>query len=54
MRRNPRRWWEMVKKLGMTGASERWRKYFEKLLNDGGRLGVQEDVRVRKQVMGMS
>ena len=66
MMRNPRRWWKMVRKLGMTGGRERsdigkvydeagvvrqgkeavevWRKYFEKILNDGCRLGVQDEV----------
>ena len=66
MMRNPRRWWKMVRKLGMTGGRERsgtgkvydeigvvrqgnkavevWRKYFEEILNDGGRLGVQDQV----------
>ena len=70
MMRNPRRWWKMVKKLGMTGGRERsdigkvydevgvvrqgkeavevWRKYFEKVLNDGGRLGAQDEVESEK------
>ena len=63
MMRNPRRWWKMVKKLGMTAGRERsdigkvydeigvvkqgkeavevWNKYFEEVLNDGGRLGCR-------------
>jgi len=66
MMRNPRRWWKMVKKLGMTGGRERsdigkvydevgvvrqgkeavevWRKYFEKVLNDGGSLEAYDEV----------
>ena len=64
--KNPRRWWKMARKLGMTGGRERndiskvyndisvvrqgkevvevWRKYFEKILNDGGRFEVQDEV----------
>ena len=66
MMRNPREWWNMVRKLGMPGGRERndigkvydevgvvrqgkeavevWRKYFEKVLNDGGRFEVQDEV----------
>ena len=29
-------------------AVEVWRKYFEKVLNDGGRLGVQDEVKSEK------
>ena len=29
-------------------AVEVWRKYFEKVLNDGGRLGVQDEVESEK------
>ena len=72
--RNPRIWWKMARKLGMTGGRERsdigmvydeagvrqgkavevWRKYFEKVLNDGGRLGVQDEVESEKVSDGMS